>query len=144
MTVSEILHRKGRHVTTVRSIDTVEAAIGKLHAERIGALVVLDRWGKLVGMFSERDVIHALAQHGAAALGFEVHELMTPDVTTCMPEDRVDGVMGVMTAHRVRHLPVMEKGQLVGLVSMGDLVKNRLDEKVQEAAVLRDITRARR
>lgn len=144
MSIAEILHHKGRQVTTVRSIDTVEAAIGKLYGERIGALVVLDRWGKLVGMFSERDVIHALAQHGAAALNFEVHELMTPDVTTCTPEDRVDGVMGVMTAHRVRHLPVMEKGQLVGLVSMGDLVKNRLQEKVQEAAVLRDITRARR
>ena len=144
MSIAEILHHKGRQVTTVRSIDTVEAAIGKLYGERIGALVVLDRWGKLVGMFSERDVIHALAQHGAAALNFEVHELMTPDVTTCTPEDRVDGVMGVMTAHRVRHLPVMEKGQLVGLVSMGDLVKSRLQEKVQEAAVLRDITRARR
>jgi CBS domain-containing protein len=144
MSIAEILHHKGRQVTTVRSTDTVEAALGKLYAERIGALVVLDRWGKLVGMFSERDVIHALAQHGAAALNFEVHELMTPDVTTCTPEDRVDGVMGVMTAHRVRHLPVMEQGQLVGLVSMGDLVKSRLQEKVQEAAVLRDITRARR
>jgi CBS domain-containing protein len=144
MSIAEILHHKGRQVTTVRSTDTVEAALGKLYAERIGALVVLDRWGKLVGMFSERDVIHALAQHGAAALNFEVHELMTPDVTTCTPEDRGDAVMGVMTAHRVRHLPVMEKGQLVGLVSMGDLVKSRLQEKVQEAAVLRDITRARR
>lgn len=144
MTVSEILHRKGRQVSTVRSIDAVEAAIAKLYDERIGALVVVDRWGKLVGMFSERDVIHALARHGAAALGFEVHELMTPDVTTCTPEDRVDAVMEVMTAHRVRHLPVMENGQLVGIVSMGDLVKNRLDEKEQEAAVLRDITRARR
>ncbi len=144
MTVSEILHRKGRQVSTVRSIDAVEAAIAKLYDERIGALVVVDRWGKLVGMFSERDVIHALARHGAAALEFEVHELMTPDVTTCTPEDRVDAVMEVMTAHRVRHLPVMENGQLVGIVSMGDLVKNRLDEKEQEAAVLRDITRARR
>ena len=144
MTVSEILHRKGRQVSTVRSIDAVEAAIAKLYDERIGALVVVDRWGKLVGMFSERDVIHALARHGAAALGFEMHELMTPDVTTCTPEDRIDEVMQVMTAHRVRHLPVMEDGQLVGLVSIGDLVKHRLDEKEQEAAVLRDITRARR
>jgi len=144
MPVADILRRKGQHVSTVRSIDTVEAAIGKLHEERIGALVVLDRWGKLVGMFSERDVIHAFARHGAEALTYEVHELMTPDVTTCTPEDRIDAVMQVMTAHRVRHLPVMEKGQLAGLVSMGDLVKHRLDEKEQEAAVLRDITRARR
>jgi CBS domain-containing protein len=144
MSVAEILHHKGRQVSTIRTIDTVEAALGKLDHERIGALVVLDRWGKLAGMFSERDVIHALAQHGAAALTFEVHELMTPDVTTCAPEDRLDAVMQVMTAHRVRHLPVMEQGQLVGLVSIGDLVKYRLDEKEQEAAVLRDITRARR
>lgn len=144
MAVAEILHRKGRHVSTVRSIDSVEMAIRKLYDERIGALVVVDRWGRLAGMFSERDVIHACAQHGAEALTYEVHELMTPDVTTCAPEDRIEEVMKVMTAHRVRHLPVMEKGELVGIVSMGDLVKHRLDEKEQEAAVLRDITRARR
>ena len=144
MPVAEILHRKGRHVSTVRSVDSVESAIRKLYEERIGALVVVDRWGKLAGMFSERDVIHALAQHGAEALTYQVHELMTPDVTTCTPEDRIDAVMQVMTAHRVRHLPVMDKGQLIGLVSLGDLVKHRLAEKEQEAAVLRDITRARR
>jgi CBS domain-containing protein len=144
MPVAEILHRKGRHVSTVRTIDTVEVAVKKLYDERIGALVVLDRWGKLAGMFSERDVIHALARHGAEALTYEVHELMTPDVTTCTPEDRIDTVMQVMTAHRVRHLPVMEKGELIGIVSLGDLVKHRLDEKEQEAAVLRDLTRARR
>lgn len=144
MAVTQILQHKGRHVSTVRSIDHVGAAIRKLHEERIGALVVLDRWGKLVGMFSERDVIHALAQHGAEALDYEVHEVMTPDVTTCTPEDRIDEAMKVMTAHRVRHLPVMEEGQLVGIVSIGDLVKHRLDEKEQEAAVLRDLTRARR
>ena len=144
MPVADVLHHKGRHVSTVRSLDAVEAAIKKLYDERIGALVVVDRWGKLAGMFSERDVIHALARHGAEALKYEVHELMTPDVTTCAPEDRIDAVMQVMTAHRVRHLPVMEGGQLVGLVSIGDLVKHRLDEKEQEAAVLRDITRARR
>jgi CBS domain-containing protein len=144
MPVADILHHKGQHVSTVRSIDTVEAAIGKLYEERIGALVVLDRWGKLAGMFSERDVLHSLARHGAETLTYEVHELMTPDVTTCAPQDRIDDVMKVMTAHRVRHLPVMEKGELVGIVSIGDLVKHRLDEKAQEAAVLRDITRARR
>ena len=144
MAVAEILHHKGRQVSTVRSMDTVEMAIRKLYDERIGALVVVNRWGKLVGMFSERDVLHALARHGAEALAFEVHELMTPDVTTCAPTDRIDEVMKVMTAHRVRHLPVMEGGQLVGLVSIGDLVKHRLDEKETEANVLRDITRARR
>jgi CBS domain-containing protein len=144
MTIAEILHHKGGHVSTVRTVDTVETAIRKLDEERIGALVVLDRWGRLAGMFSERDVIHALARDGAAALGFEVHELMTPDVTTCAPSDRIDAAMQVMTVHRVRHLPVMEEGRIIGLISIGDLVKQRLGEKEQEAAVLRDITRARR
>jgi CBS domain-containing protein len=142
MRVAEILHVKGRHVSTVRSTETVEAAIRKLYEERIGALVVVDRWGKLAGMFSERDVIQALAQHGAEALGYEVHELMTPDVTTCTPADRLEEVMQVMTVHRVRHLPVMEGDQLIGLVSIGDLVKFRLEEKETEANVLRDIPRA--
>ncbi len=143
MPVADILHHKGRHVSTVRSVDSVEAAVRKLYDERIGALVVGDRWGKLAGMFSERDVLHALARHGAEALSYEVHELMTPDVTTCAPEDRIDDVMKVMTAHRVRHLPVMQHGELVGLVSIGDLVKHRLDEKEQEAAVLQDLMRVR-
>jgi CBS domain-containing protein len=144
MAVAAVLQHKGGHVSTIRSIDGVEAAIRKLYDERIGALVVVDRWGKLAGMLSERDVISALAQHGAEALSFEVHEVMTPDVTTCTPEDRIDDVMHTMTAHRIRHLPVMEEGRLVGLVSMGDLVKQRLEEKKQEAAVLQDIMRVRR
>jgi CBS domain-containing protein len=144
MAVAAVLQHKGGHVSTIRSIDGVEAAIRKLYDERIGALVVVDRWGKLAGMLSERDIICALAQHGAEALSFEIHELMTPDVTTCAPEDRIDDVMHTMTAHRIRHLPVMEQGRLVGLVSMGDLVKQRLEEKKQEAAVLQDIMRVRR
>jgi CBS domain-containing protein len=144
MAIAAILHHKGGNVSTVRSVDTVEAAIRKLYDERIGALVVVDRWGKLVGMFSERDIVYALALHGPEALSFEVHELMTPDVTTCTPEDRIDDIMQTMTVHRVRHLPVMEQGRLVGLVSIGDLVKHRLEEKKQEAAVLQDLARARR
>jgi CBS domain-containing protein len=142
MSVSALLGGKGDHVTTVRTTETVSAAITKLNDERIGALVVLDRWGKLAGMFSERDVIHALARDGAKALDYEVHELMTPDVTTCGPDDRIEDVMALMTAHRVRHLPVMTGERLVGLVSIGDLVKYRLDEKEAEAKVLLDIARA--
>lgn len=144
MPIADILQKKGRHVSSVRSTDAIETAVQKLYEERIGALVVLDRWGKLVGMLSERDVLHALARHGGETLTFEVHELMSPDVTTCAPEDRIDTAMQVMTTHRIRHLPVMEKGQLIGLVSIGDLVKHRLDEKERETAVLMDLTRARR
>jgi len=142
MSVSALLGGKGHHVTTVRTTEKVSEAVTKLNEERIGALVVLDRWGKLAGMFSERDVIHVLARDGAAALDYEVHELMTPDVTTCTPQDRIEDVMALMTAHRVRHLPVVEGDRLIGLISIGDLVKFRLDEKEAEANVLLDIARA--
>jgi len=142
MTVASLLGGKGHHVTTIRNTEKVAKAIESLHDERIGALVVIDRWGKLVGMFSERDVVRGLAQDGPAALDFEVHELMTPDVTTCAPEDRIEKAMALMTAHRIRHLPVMAQGKILGLVSIGDLVKYRLDEKETEANVLLDIARA--
>jgi CBS domain-containing protein len=142
MTVASLLGGKGHHVTTIRTTDKVATAIEKLNEERIGALVVVDRWGKLAGMFSERDVVHGLAQDSAAALDFEVHELMTPDVTTCAPEDPIEKAMAIMTAHRIRHLPVMAQGKILGLVSIGDLVKYRLDEKETEANVLLDIARA--
>ncbi|HEV8016895.1 MAG TPA: CBS domain-containing protein [Stellaceae bacterium] len=142
MTVASLRRGKGHHVATIRTTEKVLAAIAKLDEERIGALVVIDRWGKLAGMFSERDVIRGLAQNGAAALDFEVHELMTPDVATCAPEDRIDTAMAMMTVHRVRHLPVMADGRIVGLVSIGDLVRYRLDEKEVEANVLLDIARA--
>ncbi|HEY3919983.1 MAG TPA: CBS domain-containing protein [Stellaceae bacterium] len=142
MSVGSLLGGKGSHVTTIRTTEKVAAAITKLDEERIGALVVVDRWGKLAGMFSERDVIRGLAQNGAAALDYEVHELMTPDVTTCTPDDRIDTALAIMTAHRFRHLPVMAGDKIAGLVSIGDLVKYRLDEKEVEANVLLDIARA--
>jgi len=142
MSISALLAHKGGHVSTVRSTQSVAEAIHQLHEERIGALVVVDRWSRLVGMFSERDVIRALAEDGAKALDYEVHELMTPDVATCAPEDHIGKVMAMMTAHRFRHMPVMEGERLVGLVSIGDLVKHRLDEKEIEANVLLDISRA--
>jgi CBS domain-containing protein len=143
MLVKDVLHHKGRDVTVVRTTEAVSAAIRKLAERRIGAVVVNDRWGKLVGIFSERDVIYALAEHGAKALEFEVHELMTTPVTTCRPEDRIDEIMHMMTLKRIRHLPVLEAGALVGIVSIGDLVNVRLIEKEQEANVLLDLSRAR-
>jgi len=141
MSISALLARKGNQVSTIRSTERVTEAVRQLYENRIGALVVVDRRGRLAGMFSERDVIRGLAEAGAEALDFEVHELMTPDVTTCKPDDRIDKVMAIMTAHRIRHLPVMDGGRIVGLVSIGDLVKHRLDEKEIEANVLLDIAR---
>lgn len=142
MRISEILHRKGRHVAKIRTVDPIETAVRRLAEEKIGALVVVDRWGALTGMLSERDVVRALARHGTDTLACEAHELMTPEVTACVPDDRVDHVMAVMSAHRVRHLPVLEEGRIVGIVSLGDLVQAKLDESKQEADVLRDLNRA--
>jgi len=139
MRIAEILHRKGSAVSTIRSVDTVDTAIHKLAELHVGALVVLDRWGKFVGVLSERDVVYALDREGKSLLARHVEEIMNPDVTTCSPEDRVDHVMGLMTAHRVRHLPVLDHGRLSGIVSIGDLVKHRLQEKEQEANVLREM-----
>ncbi|HLI20281.1 MAG TPA: CBS domain-containing protein [Stellaceae bacterium] len=142
MTVASLLGGKGHRVATIRTTEKVAAAIQQLNEEKIGALVVVDRWGKLAGMFSERDVIRGLARGGAAALDYEVHELMTPDVTTVAPDDKIDTAMQLMTAHRIRHLPVMDGEKILGIVSIGDLVKYRLDEKEIEANVLLDIARA--
>jgi CBS domain-containing protein len=143
MRIAEILHHKGKHVSKIGTTDSVEVAVRRLDEQRIGALVVVDHWGVLAGMFSERDVTRALACRGAATLGSEVREFMTPDVTTCGPDDRINEVMATMTAHRIRHLPVMENGRLVGIVSIGDLVKAKLVETEQEANVLRDINLSR-
>ena len=139
MQIAEILHRKGSAVSTIRSVDTVDTAVHKLSELHIGALVVLDRWGKFVGVLSERDLLYALDRHGRTLLAHRVEEVMNPDVTTCSPEDRADKVMRLMTAHRVRHLPVLDRGRLTGIVSIGDLVKHRLQEKEQEANVLREM-----
>ena len=113
-----------------------------LTAERIGVLVVVGGEGALAGMFSERDVVHALDLDGPAALGRAVERYMTPRVRTCTPGDRIDRVLAVMSGSHIRYVPVMADGRLVGLVSIGELVKLRLAEKEQEANVLLDIARA--
>jgi CBS domain-containing protein len=98
---------------------------------------------KPIGIFSERDFINAVARDGAAALGFQVQQLMLTPMLTCRSSDRVDAVLATMTIARIRHLPVIEVNELKGIVSIGDLVKHRLDEKTLEASVLRDISRMR-
>jgi CBS domain-containing protein len=143
MLISDVLRDKGREVITVRTSDKVSAAVAKLAEKRIGAVIVEDRYYKPVGIFSERDLVKALARSGPRVLDYEVRELMTSPFMSCRGEDRVDAVLGVMTMQRIRHFPVMENGELVGLVSIGDLVKHRLDEKELEANVLLEITRMR-
>ena len=143
MFISDVLRTKGHHVERIHPTDSVEVAIRKLAEHRIGALVVEDRWMKPVGIFSERDFINAAARDGAAVLGFQVQQLMSTPMLTCRLSDRIDAVLATMTMARIRHLPVVEDSELKGIVSIGDLVKHRLDEKELEASVLRDIQRMR-
>ncbi len=137
MKVDAVLAAKGREVATVSPTATLATVAQRLRLEGIGALVVLDQ-GRLAGIVSERDVVQAFAAHRAATSEVKVAEVMTRDVITCRPDDTLTRVMGVMTRHRVRHLPVLEAGRMVGLISIGDAVKHRLAELETETAVLRD------
>jgi CBS domain-containing protein len=141
MSISDVLHGKGHKVVKVRTSDNVEAAVRKLSSERIGAVVVEDQWMRHAGIFSERDFVNAIAEHGARALTIPVEKLMSAPVVTCRLTDSVDTALAAMTMAKIRHLPVLDDGKLVGIVSIGDLVKHRLDEKALEANVLLDIAR---
>jgi CBS domain-containing protein len=143
MLISDVLRTKGHHVERIHPTDSIDLAVRKFSEHRIGALVVEDRWMKPVGIFSERDFINAVARDGAAVLAFQVQQLMSTPMITCRSSDRIDAVLATMTMARIRHLPVIEDNELKGIVSIGDLVKYRLDEKELEASVLRDIQRMR-
>ena len=143
MLISEVLRSKGDNVVKIRATDSIRLAVRMLAEHRIGSLVVEDQMAKLVGIFSERDFINAIARDGAAVLGLNVQELMTKRIISCRSTDRVDAILATMTNVRIRHLPVIDDGELKGLVSIGDLVKYRLDEKELEASVLLDISRMR-
>ncbi len=143
MLISDVLRTKSREVTKIGAEDRVSAAVQRLSERRIGALVVEDAWMKLVGIFSERDLLHALARRGAAALDCKVAELMTSHLITCVSSERIDAALAMMVMKRIRHLPVVDDGHLAGIVSIGDLVKYRLDEKELEANVLLEISRRR-
>jgi CBS domain-containing protein len=140
MKVQEILAHKGNKVVTIRPDATVSTAVHRLALERIGALVVSEDGTSIAGVLSERDIILALADEGAAVLAPDrrVRDLMTKGVRTCRPEDAVKAVMAEMTRHRFRHMPVVEGTRLVGVVSIGDVVKSRLDEMELETVVLRE------
>jgi len=137
MNVETILRTKGRAVTTIRPGETVSAAIDMLISRNIGALVASEYGEKVEGIISERDIVHALAHHGARLLSLSVAEVMTRPVVTCDPAESVGELMAEMTSRRIRHLPVVQDGRLCGIVSIGDLVKNRLDEIEYEASSLR-------
>lgn len=143
MLVSDILKHKGAEVKTVRSDDTALCLAKRLKGDRVGALVVSDSAASLDGIISERDLAYGLADHGAGLYAVSVADLMTTTVVTCSPHDSVVHVMSVMTQRRIRHLPVREGGRLIGLVSIGDILKSRMGEMQMEANVLRDYAIAR-
>ncbi len=143
MKVADILSAKGSAVMTVRPTDTIVQLAHRLKLERVGAMIVSHNGTTIDGIISERDVTHALAEHGAEILNLHVSDLMTRAVVTCAPDDTIADIARIMTARRVRHLPVKHRGELAGVVSVGDVVKHRIDEMQMEANVLRDYAIAR-
>jgi CBS domain-containing protein len=137
MNVETILRTKGRAVATIRPGETIGAAVTQLISRNIGALVVSEDGESVNGIISERDVVHALANRGADLWSLKVDEVMTRPVVTCDPGDSVEQLMAEMTNRRIRHFPVVQDGRLCGIVSIGDVVKNRLDEVEFEARSLR-------
>lgn len=143
MNVETMLKRKGADVFTIEPDTSIADAIHLLKEKRVGALVVSEDGQHLAGIISERDIVHHMAEKGAALLDSRVRDLMTHDVRTCEFADTAREVLAVMTDRRIRHLPVVENGRLCGLISIGDAVKIRLDEATAEAEALREyITRA--
>jgi CBS domain-containing protein len=130
--VSAILKHKGHHVVTVALHQTVASVVEVLAQNRIGAAPVINEQGKLVGIISERDIIRGLSEQAEAALALAAEQLMTREVRTCSPEDQLVDLMQVMTLQRFRHLPVVENGALHGIISIGDVVKQRLEEVQSE------------
>lgn len=137
MTIMRILTGKSGDIVSVPLDASAQAAVALLAERRIGALPVMDG-SRVAGVFSERDVLYAVASDGAAALDRPVADLMTAPVVTAKPDDSVLAALALMTQRRIRHLPVIDDDRLIGFVSIGDLVKYRIDGIEAEAAALRD------
>ena len=138
MTVKAILSVKGSNIITIEPTATVEAAINFLAKHKIGAVVVLGAESRVIGILSERDIVRVLAERGAAALAEPLAQAMTRKVSTCTEADTVSALMEQMTAGKFRHVPVVEQDRLVGIVSIGDVVKHRLTEMERESEALHD------
>jgi CBS domain-containing protein len=137
MFVFDILKHKGSDVFSLSSSEPVVAAIAMLAQKHIGAVLVTDDEGGIVGILSERDLIRAMHNHGDGVFKKRVGDLMTTTVVTCHPTDPVAAIMGMMTAQRFRHVPVVEDGKVVGIISIGDVVKSRIEEAQHEVEALR-------
>jgi CBS domain-containing protein len=141
MRIADVLRTKGGAVATITPETSVSGLLNELALHNIGAMVVVSTDG-VVGIVSERDVVRKLHEHGADLLKLPVAEIMTTMVATCTPADTVDHLSALMTNKRVRHIPVLENNRLVGIVSIGDIVKQRMEELESEQQALQDyITR---
>ncbi len=138
MKVSDLLGSKGNAVATIRPEAKISTVVRRLKLEGIGAMVVSEDSVQVVGIISERDIVRGLVEDGAELLEKRVLDLMTSPVKTCTLDANIKEIMAVMTRSRIRHLPVVEDSRLVGIISIGDVVKNRLEEVELEADVLRD------
>lgn len=138
MTVARILHEKGRDVFTTQPHRTLKEVIGLLAEKGVGAVVVSDASQSVLGILSERDVVRVLATEGASAFDDPVSRYMTPRVITVTRDDTIDHVMQTMTSGRFRHLPVVEDGRLIGIISIGDVVKRHVNVLDSERQALRE------
>jgi len=136
MTIAAVLKRKGNAVETVAANTTVGEAVRRLGEKRIGAVPIIDA-GRIVGIFSERDVIYCLREHGAEVLNWPVERVMSSPAITADPSTDVIAALSIMTQRRIRHLPVIEGGAIRGIVSIGDLVKHRMEVIEAEAEAMR-------
>jgi CBS domain-containing protein len=138
MTVSIILAAKGRDVVTIEPGASLKSAVALLAEKRIGAVLVLGADNRIVGILSERDIVRAIAERGAAAFEELVSGSMTRRVSTCTENETIASLMERMTEGKFRHLPVVDQGRLVGIVSIGDVVKHRLQDMERDSAAMRD------
>lgn len=137
MYVRDILRDKGDDVVSLATTEPLANGLALMAEKHIGAVLVIDPDGTIVGILSERDIVTALHTYGEGVFGKTVGDLMTSKVVTCSPQDPIVAIMGMMTAKRFRHVPVLEEGKLVGLISIGDVVKFRIEETEAEAEALR-------
>jgi CBS domain-containing protein len=138
MTVKAILSRKGGDVVTIAPTAQLAEAVKLLAARRIGAIVITGPGERVAGILSERDIVRVLAERGTAVLDEQVGAVMTRNVVTCTGAETVTAIMERMTAHRFRHLPVVEQNKLIGIISIGDVVKRRVEEIEGESNALRE------
>ena len=137
MIIASILQSKGSEVSTAPPNEKISVVVETLKRKGIGSLVLCDESSKILGIISERDIIGAIAERGPEVLGLPVGEIATRTVQTCRPDDSIETVMAIMTKWRIRHLPVVGNEGLTGIVSIGDVVKFRLEEIASEADALR-------